>query len=151
MNIGAHYGPDTKAAVPKACEHNHEYFISIKRAGSAEDKKDLSGNSFEGEVKDARGNKALTGHKIYVKMEQSSIGQAGRTAKITLDYKKGFINQHEEIFELGVNNGIIGRPNNRTYEYEGQTYNGKNAMAQAIKEDPLLADSILEKVKELDR
>lgn len=150
MNIGVMHGPDTKAAVPKACEHNHEFFISIKRAGSADDKKDLSGKSFEGEVKDARGNKAVTGHKIYVKMEQNSIGQAGRTAKITLDYKKGFINQHEEIFELGANTGVINRPNNVTYEFEGETYRGKGAMADAIKSDPELAKRILDKVKEMD-
>ena len=147
MNIGAHYGPDIKAAVPKACEHNHEYFISVKKAGSADDKKDLAGNAFEAETKDARGNKDLTGHKIYVKMEQNSVGTAGRSAKITVDYKKGFINQHEEIFELGVNTGVLSRPNNRTYEFEGQVYDGKNAMAEAIKKDSRLANAILAQVK----
>lgn len=150
MNIGAFHGPDTKAAVPKACEHNHEYFISLRRATAADDKKDLSGKSFEGKTKDARGNKAVTGHKIYIKMEQNSIGQAGRAAKITLDYKKGFINQHEEIFELGVNTGVINRPNNQTYEYGGQSYRGKMAMATAIKEDPVMAQEIVDAVKLLD-
>jgi hypothetical protein len=150
MNIGAMHGPDTKAAVPKACEHNHEFFMSVKRAGAADDKKDISGNSFEGEFKDARGKKAVTGHKIYVKMEQNSIGQAGRTAKVTLDYKKGFINQHEEIFELGVNTGVIERPNNVTYNYEGESYRGKAAMAQAIKDDPELGSRILDQVYALD-
>jgi hypothetical protein len=150
MNIGVMHGPETKAAVPKACEHNHEYFISIKRATAAADKKDLAGNAFEGEVKDARGNKSLTGHKIYVKMEQNSIGPAGRAALITLDYKRGFINQHEEIFELAKNTGVLERPNNTTYIYEGVKYNGKNAMATAIKEDPALAERILEQVKALD-
>jgi len=151
MNIGAMYGPDTKAAVPKACEHNHEYFLSVKKAGSADDRKDIEGNSFEGDIKDARGKKAVTGHKIYVKMEQNSVGQAGRSARVTLDYKKGFINQHEEIFELGVNNGVIDRPNNLTYVYEGENYKGKKAMALAIKEDPALAERILNQVKELDQ
>lgn len=151
MNIGAMHGPDTKAAVPKACEHNHEYFISVKRAGSADDKKDISGQSFEGEVRDARGKKAVTGHKIYVKMEQNSVGQAGRSAKVTLDYKKGFVNQHEEIFELGANTGVIERPNNVTYVYEGQNYKGKKAMAEAIKEDPEMAQRILDQVKMLDQ
>lgn len=150
MNIGEMYGPDIKAAVPKACEHNHEFFLSVKKAGSADDKKDLTGQSFEGEIKDARGKKAVTGHKIYVKMEQSSIGQAGRTAKVTLDYKKGFINQHEEIFELGVNTGVIERPNNVTYVYEGETYKGKKAMAQAIADNPDVAQRILDQVKMLD-
>lgn len=151
MNIGAMHGPDTKAAVPKACEHNHEFFISIKKAGAADDKKDITGKNFEGEHKDARGNKLTTGHKIYVKMEQNSVGPGGRAAKLTLDYKKGFINEHEEIFELGVNQGIINRPNNVTYEYEGETYRGKNGMAEAIKNDPALAERIVEQVKMLDQ
>jgi len=150
MNIGAMYGPPTKAAVPKACEHNHEYFMSVKRAGGADDKKDIGGQSFEGGSKDARGNKAVTGHKIYVKMEQSSVGTAGRAAKITLDYKKGFINQHEEIFELGVNTGVIDRPNNVTYIYEGENYKGKKAMANAIKEDPALGERIMDQVRIID-
>ena len=150
MNIGNPYGPDTKAAVPKACEHNHEYFLSVKRAGSADDRKDLSGKNFEAGAKDARGNKAVTGHKIYVKMEQSSVGTAGRAAKITVDYKKGFINQEEEIFELGSNTGVIERPNNVTYIYNGISYKGKNAMAQAIKEDPVMANMILDQVKLID-
>lgn len=150
MNIGAMHGPDIKAAVPKACEHNHEYFISVKRAGSADDKKALDGQSFENEIKDARGNKSLTGHKIYIKMEQNSVGTAGRAAKITVDYKKGFINQHEEIFELGTNTGVINRPNNVTYEFAGKTYRGKVEMANAIKDDPSLAEMILDQVKMLD-
>lgn len=150
MNIGEMYGPDIKAAVPKACEHNHEYFLSVKKAGSADDKKDISGQSFESDIKDARGKKAVTGHKIYVKMEQNSVGQAGRTAKVTLDYKKGFINQHEEIFELGSNTGIIERPNNVTYVYEGENYKGKKAIAQAIADDPELGQRILDQVKMLD-
>jgi RecA/RadA recombinase len=151
MNIGAFHGPDTKAAVPKACEHNHEFFLSVKRATAADDKKDITGQSFEGSVKDARGNKSVTGHKIYVKMEQSSVGTAGRAAKVTIDYKKGFINQHEEIFELGVNTGVIERPNNVTYVYDGENYKGKKAMAEAIKNDPGLAQKILDQVKESDR
>lgn len=150
MNIGNPYGPDTKAAVPKACEHNHEYFMSVKRAGSADDKKDLSGKNFEAGAKDARGKQAVTGHKIYVKMEESSVGTAGRAAKITVDYKHGFINQEEEIFELAVNCNILERPNNTTYVYEGEKYVGKNAMASAIKENPELAHRILDQIKMLD-
>ena len=152
MNIGAMgHAPKTKAAVPLACEHNHEYFVSIKRATAADDKKDLEGKSFEGGSKDAKGKKDITGHKIFVKMEKNSIGTAGRTALITLDYKEGFINQHEEIFDLGKNTGVFERPNNVTYIYEGISYKGKNAMANAIKDDPALGQRIVDQVRELDQ
>ena len=84
-------------------------------------------------------------------MEKNSIGTAGRTALITLDYKKGFINQHEEIFALGKDCGIFERPNNQTFIYEGVSYRGKNAMANAIKEDPDLGQRIVEQAKMLDQ
>ena len=93
---------------------------------------------------------SLTGHKVYVKCEANSIGPNGRAGVFTLDYKEGIINQHEEIFWLGKNTGIITTPNNRTYLFGGQSFNGKKECAMAIKNDPKLAQAILEEVKKLD-
>lgn len=146
MDAGS-YGPKEKMAASWATKHAFEYFISLKRAGSSDDKADIEGKTFEDEdSKDARGNKLLTGHKVYVKMEASSIGSAGRAGVFTLDYNEGIINQHEEIFWLGKNTGVLTTENNRTYEFQGQTFNGKKQAAQAIKENPELAQAILEAV-----
>jgi hypothetical protein len=145
------YGPKEKMAESWDTRHTFEYFISLKRAGAADDKQDIEGKSFEEDnIQDARGNGSLTGHKIYAKMEQSSIGTAGRAGVFTLDYKDGIINQHEEIFFLGKNTGIITTPNNRTYTFNGQSFNGKKECALAIKNDPKLAEAILTAVKKLD-
>ena len=144
------YGPKEKMAESWATKHAFEYFVSLKRAGAAEDKADIEGKSFEDDVKDARDNKTLTGHKIYVKMEASSLGPQGRSGVFTMDYEKGIINQHEEIFFLGKSTGIITTPNNRTYYYKDQQWNGKKEMAFAIRDDKKLADAIMSEVKKLD-
>lgn len=144
------YGPKEKMAESWATKHAFEYFVSLKRAGAAEDKTDLEGKTFEDDIKDARGNKLLNGHKIFVKCEQNSIGPAGRAGVFTLSYDEGIVNQHEEIFWLGKESGIITTPNNRTYNFGGRSFNGKKECAQAIKDDPALAAAIMAEVKKLD-
>ena len=150
---GGTYAPDKKMAADLKTKHIFEYFISIRRANntSAGDKQSLDGEKFEdSEIKDAAGNKDAIGHKIALKMEESSLGTAGRTGKLTIKYDTGIVNQHEEVFELGKNCNILERPNNTTYIFEGETYRGKAAMANAIKDNPELANKILAKVRELD-
>ena len=151
LDAGA-YGPKEKMAAQWATKHAFEYFVSLKRAGAAEDKQDIEGKTFEeDDMKDARGNKLLTGHKIYVKMEASSIGQAGRAGVFTLDYNEGIINQNEELFWLGKNLGIITTPNNRTYTFDGKSYNGKKETALAIKDDPEMAGKIIAAIQSLEQ
>lgn len=147
---GGYGGPKEKAASSWATKHAFEYYVSLKRANAADDKVDIEGKSFEEEIKDARGNKLVTGHKVYVKMEASSIGQAGRAGVFTLSYNEGIINQHEEIFWLGKNAGVLKTENNRTYFFGEHKFNGKKEAAQAILDDPKLAVQILEEVRKLD-
>lgn len=149
---GGYGGPKEKMAASWATKHSYEYFISYKRAGSAEDKVDIEGKTFEDEdIKDARGNKLLNGHKVFVKMEASSIGQAGRAGVFTLDYDKGITNQHEEIFWLGKNTGIIEMEGNKTYIIGKAKFNGKKECALAIRDDAELAKAILFGVKLMDK
>jgi hypothetical protein len=148
---GGYGGPKEKMAASWATKHAYEYFISFKRAGAAEDKLDIEGKTFEEEeLKDARGNKLLLGHKVYVKMEASSIGQAGRAGVFTLDYKEGIVNQHEEIFWLGKNTGVIGLEGNKNYSFGKEKFNGKKECALAIRDDKELAKAILFGVRQLD-
>lgn len=150
MEAGS-YGPKEKMAASWSTKHSYEYAISFKRAGAAEDKMDIEGKTFEEEdSKDARGNKLILGHKVYVKMEGNSIGQAGRSGVFTLDYKEGIVNQNEEIFWLGKNTGIIQLEGNKTYIFGKERFNGKKECALAIKADQELAKAILFGVKQLD-
>ena len=143
-------GPDTQMAESWTVKHTFEYFISLKRAGAADDKMDIEGKTFEEEAtKDARDNSLLTGHKVYVKCEANSVGPQGRSGVFTLDYEKGIINQHEEIFFLGKGVGVI-KLEGRTYTFGKEKWIGKKECALAIRDNPKLAAEILEEVRKLD-
>lgn len=148
---GGPYGPKEKMAASWASKHSFEYFVSLRKTNAADDKSDIEGNKFEdNNIKDLRGNKEITGHKIVLKMDQSSIGTPGRSAIITLDYEKGIVNQHEELFYLGYNTGIIKREGVSNYVFGDLKVNGKANFAKKLKEDAELYRAILEQIRQLD-
>lgn len=57
----------------------------------------------------------VLGKKIRVKVVKTRSGGEGRVAEFTLHFEKGIVNIGEEVARLGVNQGVITRPNNRTY------------------------------------
>lgn len=145
------YAPKEKMAATWAEKHSFEYFVSLRRANAQDDKVDLEGNKFENEeVKDARGNKDVTGHRIYVKMDQSSIGTAGRSGIFTVDYRRGIINTHEELFDLGKNTGIIKNLAAGSYELYGEKIRGKAEVARRIRDDAATTERLLTDIKKLD-
>ena len=153
MNVDTNnpYAPKEKMAADFKTKHIFEYFMSIKRANAAEDKTDLEGNKFEDEnIKDARGNKERTGHKLYFRREASTLGVDGRAGVLTIDYDRGIINQHEELFLMGYNTGVIKREGNSIYTYKDVKVNGKGAFAKRIEQDEELQGMILRDVMALD-
>lgn len=146
-------GHKVKMGASYAVQHYAEYFMHVQAIKSKEGSKDEMGVSFENENRKDMADKAERfAHKIRVNMRgNSAVGSAvGRTGEFTFHYEKGIINTHEEIFVLGVNQGIIAKPNNVTYAYADKTWRGKEAMLIALKEDPALAQEVLKKIKELD-
>lgn len=133
-------------------KHSAEYFIKISKANDtkAGDKEDMDGNKFELDLKDLDGGKEATGHKIKVEMTGNSCGPAGRTAKFTVDYSKGIINQHEEIFLLGYNRRIIARPNQKVYTFDGVKWNGIKEAVTAIRDSTELQSKIIRELRRQD-
>lgn len=144
------YAEKTKMSASFAVRHAFEYFISVKRANAADDKKDLEGKTFEDDIKDARGNNLINAHKVYCKVEGSSIGSAGRAGVFTLSYDQGIINQHEEVFFLGTSTGAIKKEGTRNYFFGDKKWTSKMDCANAIKDSPELFNAILEEVRKLD-
>lgn len=145
------YGPKEKMAGGFAQKHYFEYFVEVKRDGASESRQDLLGDKFEGEVKDFRDNKEKTAHKIYVRMEDSSLGKGtGRSGEFTLSYDKGLINTHEEIFLLATNLKLVERPNNRTYVYDNVKYNSKEEFLTAIRDNETISKGIMKLVHDRD-
>jgi hypothetical protein len=141
-----------------ALQHFAEYFIYIEQNKGKTGKTDLAGNTFEDAKKtDAMGHAERFAHKIRVVMKKSSCGPAHRAGEFTLDYYRGIVNIHEEVFLLGVGQGVVLRPTNQSYtvpDYptkgENRTYRGKDNFITALKEDAPMATEILKRVRMLD-
>ena len=145
------YGKKEKMAGGYGEKHFFEYYVEVKRDTSPEGKVSSTGEKFEGEVVDARGDKEKTGHKIYVRMEDSSTGVARRSGIFTFNYDKGLINVEEEVFELGKAIKLIERPNNRTYIAYGQTYTSKELMINEIRDNKELQAQLLKDIYARDK
>ena len=136
------YGPKTKMAGSWAARHFFEYYVEVKKDGSA-------GSKIENDsIRDFKGNKEKTGHKIFVKMAESSVGVEGRTGQFTLDYQKGLVNTGEELATLAKSLGLVEMPNNRTYIVGDKKYTSKADFFNAIEQDEELAKQLLSKIYE---
>ncbi len=140
-----------------AVKHFAEYFVMVSRNNSAEGKADLSGNKFEDDsVEDFMGKAELTGHKIRVVMQESSVGVSGRAAEFTLDYYKGIINTNEELFKLATKRGVV-PVQGKSYIVkdfptagEEQKYVGKVDFANAIRDNEFLAAELERRIRQVD-
>ena len=91
-------------------------------------------------------NDEQVGHHVRARVEKNKKSSSYRVAEFAVEYTRGVIGQNEELKELGCKYGVIERPNNRTYVYDGVTYNGKESMADALKEE-IVQKAIWEKIK----
>lgn len=147
-------GNKVKMAGATYLKHFAEYFVHVTRDDSKDGKVDLLGKPFLRGVKDLAGKEEQFGHIIKFKMQDSTVGPKKRVGRFTLDYYKGVINAHEEVFLLGVNRNIVGRPNNRTYTVvdfpakgETSSWSSRADFITAVKENTQLYEDIMAKVK----
>jgi RecA/RadA recombinase len=138
-----------RPAVSLYTQHHCEYYIHVQPVGnSALRDADLLGNKFEhAGAKDVIGNSERSGHRVKATMMDSSLGPKGRVAQFTFDYNKGIINTHEEVFLLGVNRGIIKKPNLQTYSYNGVDYRGKPAMLEELRTNSEMCKEIMNELR----
>lgn len=142
----------TKMAAAFGVQHYAEYFIAIEPNRNAEGRKDLIGQEYtDKSVRDLNEKHDQVGHRIIVKMKDSSCGPKGRTGEFTLNYTNGIINVHEEIFLLGKYRGVLGHPTTKTWTFGDQNWNGEATMVTAIKDNPALAEAILAEVYRRDK
>jgi hypothetical protein len=140
-----------RPAVSYGTQHHCEYYLYVEPNTSKEGKEDLLGNTFEDKsVTDLNDNNERTGHKVKVRMMDSSLGPKGRCGQFTFDYHKGIVSTYEEVFLLGVNRGIIEKPNNLTYAFGDTKWVGRPACLGALKNDGILCEKILTELRRRD-
>jgi GTPase SAR1 family protein len=144
-------GNKVRMAQAYGVQHHAEYFMYVEQDRTKDGKTDLLGNLLVDEkLKDLDEREEKTGHKIRCVMKDATMGPKGRTGIFTFDYKRGVVNTHEEVFQLGVYRGIISRPNNKTYVYGDRQWVGQEAMLTAIRDEKPLSDAILTDLKVKD-
>lgn len=88
------------------------------------------------------------GHRIKARIDKHKVSMSkGKTCEFDIGYVQGVINQHKELMELGIKHGLIARPNNRTYEYNGNKWVGKDNMAEYFQEETN-ASKLLEQIRQ---
>jgi RecA/RadA recombinase len=144
-------GNKLKMSLPFAVQHYAEYFMFVEPDRNKDGKLALDGSSFTNEeLGDIRDDGEVVGHKIMGQMKDSSCGPKKRRFEFTLDYHKGVVNLYEEVFKLGVNRGVIERPNNSTYIFQGKTWRGKENLWDELKADEKLRFAIVAELYKRD-
>lgn len=134
-----------------ALKHYSEFMCCVERNDTKEGRTDLLGNEFVNEnLADTNDRPESTGLKVRASMKESPIGVRNRVAEFTLDFKKGIVNQHEEVFKLCSNRGIIGRPNQTTYTFKDRKWVGKASCVQALAQDPDLCKELIKELRLAD-
>ncbi len=133
-------------------QHHAEYFAFVEHGLNKADRQDMLEQEFTDETKkDVAGKAEKTAHKIKVTMKNSSMGPKGRVAVFTFNYGSGVINQYEEVYLLGVNRGIIKKPNNQTYQFGDKSWRGEGATLKALRDHPELQEEIIKELKRQDK
>ena len=144
-------GNKVRAALSYGAFHHSEYIMLVEPNRSKDGRQDLLGNDFRSDsVEDLNGKGEKLGHRIRVKMMDSSFGPKERTGEFTLDYRQGVINTHEEVFRLGLGWGVIQKPNNLSYAFGGAKWTGKPAFLEALRGDPKLCADIVAEIRRRD-
>lgn len=143
-------GKKVKMNAAWAAKHTFEYFCYIEPNQSKTGKVTLAGEEFtDPAIVDFMGKDQRMGHKVRLRVEDSSFPYGGRTAEFTLDFDNGIVNQYEEIYTLAKNHGLI-NCTGAWYNVEGEKYNGLVKCLEALRDNSELQKTLLSKVKHLD-
>lgn len=85
------------------------------------------------------------GHTVRAKIQKNSFA-IPRDTKFVIKYLEGVANLNVEMVELGIEHGLILRPNNVMYLYDDQKWKGREAVEDAFR-DKKLFEEVWEKVK----
>lgn len=132
-------------------QHMAEYFVAVEPNRNKAGRTDLLGNEFTNQdAVDLAGKAEVTAMKIRAKMKDSSMGPKGRTGEFTFHFRRGVVNQHEEVYRLGTGRGIITNPKQGYYQFGDQTWHGEAKCLAALEADAGLREAVIAELKRRD-
>src|SRR5690606_4548605 len=133
-NLG--YGPDTTTGGGFALKHSTTMKLRLKRTNTPPLKVKMNGEE------------RVVGHEIAVDIQRNGVAPAYRTAifpliNITTDkYGPIGIDQTDEAATLGIETKVIERSGGWYTLPGGERVQGRDAVVEALRNDPVLRDSI---------
>jgi len=91
---------------------------------------------------DADDKDVKIGHHVRAKVSKNKKAPPHRKAEFAIEYSKGVVQRSVELRDLSARYGIIQRPNNTIWIFDGEKYKGKGAMAAALQDDDLQKELI---------
>jgi len=89
------------------------------------------------------------GHQIRAKIAKNKIAPPFRQCEFEIEYLRGLIGRHKEIADLAIKYGVIERPSNVSYVFEGETLaKGRDNLYEVVEKDEALQEKLLAGVKE---
>jgi recombination protein RecA len=97
-------------------------------------------------ILDEKDNKI--GHTIRATTEKSKFCAWPKKCEFKVDFGIGVIDRHEEIAQLALDYNVVSKPTSVTHEYGDKKWVGFGKFCEAIKEDPALAEELVQKISE---
>ena len=79
------------------------------------------------------------GHTVRAKIQKNRFA-IPRDTKFVLKYLEGVVDKNVEMVELGIKYGVIQRPNNVTYVYDGEKIKGREAVETLLLDQKVFED-----------
>jgi recombination protein RecA len=135
VNVGQMYGDPATSPGGKALKHACSLMINMAPVFSADSV--ILGD-----------DKERIGHTVRAKIQKNKVGAPFRQAEYKIEYEKGIVEQHSEVFELAVKYNLIERPNNVSYIIGEEKLRGKDAAIQYFI-DNNLSEEYLAKIMDI--
>lgn len=118
---GVMYGDPETSPGGSAWKHNCSVMVHLARLTSA-----------DYAIKDENGE--MIGHRIRARIDKNRVGPPFRKCDFDIEYTRGIVNPHVEIADLALKYGVITRPTNVSYEYDGATITkrGRDKLLESI-------------------
>jgi len=119
--IGVMFGATETTPCGRCLKHTASVRIGVGKVGSSEIKDSLD---------------RVVGHRIRAKVKKNKVSTAqGISVEFLVKYTEG-IDKVDEILSVGLQCGVIQRPNNKTYIVGSEKLTGKDKVAEYLETNP---------------
>lgn len=126
-NIGVMYGNPETVSGGKALKHYASIFYHLAPRTGQNNPPIL--DEAENEI----------GHTVACRIDKNKVGPPHKSGDFQIMYDRGIVNQHIELIDLGIAEGVIQRPNNTSYIFKHDDFSldarGRDNFVNLVKDN----------------